>query len=140
MSSDVKVVPPECTIQEAAAKMKELDVGALPICDGERLLGMITDRDIIVRAVTAGGDVRAESVKRAMTSPIVYCYEDQDLEDAVRIMEVKQIRRLVVLNRAKKLVGIVSLGDIAVRAGNDALAGEVIEKVSMRTSSPEMRA
>jgi len=136
MTPKVEIISPECTLQEAAQKMRSLDVGALPIHDGaDRLAGMITDRDLVVHAIAEGADVKTRSVKDFMTSPIVYCFEDQSVEEAARIMEVKQIRRLVVLNRKKRLVGVVSLGDLVCKAGNGPLAGETLEKISISARS-----
>ena len=130
MTPGVEVIAPEASIYEAAEKMSHLDVGPLPVCDGERLVGMLTDRDITVRAVAAGRDPRMTQVRDVMTPDVVYGFEDQDVQDAVRLMEQYQIRRLPVLNRSKRLVGIVSLGDLAVHPGNQPLAGEVLEQVS----------
>jgi CBS domain-containing protein len=130
MSREVQVVRPDATIQEAARKMAELNVGTLPICDGERLVGMVTDRDITVRAIAAGRDPKTTQIREASTDQIVYCFEDQDVREAARLIEEKQIRRLPVLNRDKRLVGIVSVGDLAVRTHDQGLAGEVVERVS----------
>ena len=136
MTQKVEIIPPECTLQEAATKMRELDVGALPVHDGgDRLAGMITDRDMVVQGLAQGVDSKTQSVKSFMTTPIVYCYEDQTPEEAARLMEVKQIRRLVVLNRKKRLVGIVSLGDLVRKTGDGSLAGEALEKISVPTHS-----
>jgi CBS domain-containing protein len=129
MTAEVEVVPPTSTVKEAAQKMKSLDAGALPVCDGTKLVGMITDRDITVRAVAEGRDPSKISVKEVMTHPITYCFDDQDIDEAARLMEVKQIRRLVVLNREKKLVGVIALGDIAARHSGE-LAGSTLGKVS----------
>ncbi len=134
MTIGVHVIEPECNLQEAAQKMMNLNVGALPVCDGKKLLGIVTDRDITLRAVASGNDIHNTKAREIMSSPIVYCFEDQEIEEVSRIMEVKQIRRLVVLNQEKKLVGIVSLGDIAVKTGRDDLAGEILEKVSMNST------
>jgi CBS domain-containing protein len=130
MTTDVHVVPPDCTIADAAIQMKDLDIGALPVCDGERLLGMITDRDIALKAVATGCDPLTTTVQEMMTAPIVFCFDGDDVEDAARIMESRKVRRLVVLNKEKRLVGIVSLGDIAVKSGQEYLAGEILERVS----------
>ena len=130
MTSGVEVVTPEATIQEAAEKMRHLDIGPLPVCDGDRLVGLLTDRDITVRAVAEGRNPTTTQVRDVMTPEVVYGYDDQDSQDAARLMEQYQIRRLPVLNRAKRLVGIVSLGDLAVHAGGQPLAGEVLEQVS----------
>ena len=130
MTRNVEVISPDTTLQEAARKMKDLDVGPLPVCDGTRLQGMVTDRDITIRGTAEGFDPRTTKVTEVMTPDVVYCLEDQDVSDAVRIMEQQQIRRLVVLDRDKNLVGIVSLGDVAVDGANQGLAGEVLTQIS----------
>jgi CBS domain-containing protein len=130
MTRDVEVVHPNATLEEAAEKMKQLNVGPLPVCDGDRLVGMLTDRDVTVRATAAGRDPKTTRVREVMTDEVLYCFEDQDTNEAARVMEDKQIRRLVVLNRDKRLVGIVSLGDLAVATQDDQLSGEVLERVS----------
>ena len=130
MTPGVEVIAPEASIYEAAEKMSHLDIGPLPVCDGERLVGMLTDRDITVRAVAAGRDPRTTHVRAIMTPDVVYGFEDQDVQDAVRLMEQYQIRRLPVLNRSNQLVGMVALGDLAVHAGTRPVAAEVLEQVS----------
>jgi len=130
MTPGVEVIAPEASIYEAAAKMSHLDVGPLPVCADERLVGMLTDRDITVRAVAAGRDPLSTPVRNVMTPDGVYEFEDQEVQDAVRLMEQYQIRRLPVLNRSKQLVGIVALGDLAVHAGTRPVAAEVLEQVS----------
>jgi CBS domain-containing protein len=130
MTRGVNVISPEATLKEAAEKMKNLDVGPLPVCDGERLVGMLTDRDITVRVVAAGCDPSTTKVGDVMTPEVVYCFEDQSVEEAAKLMEEQQIRRLPVLNRNKWLVGIISLGDLAVDTGDRQLAGKVLEQVS----------
>jgi CBS domain-containing protein len=107
MTTDVEVIAQDATIGEAAKKMKALDVGALPVCDGERLCGMITDRDIAVRAVAEGRDAHS-AVRDSMTDEVVYCFEDQEYEDAAALMRQHQVRRLPVVNREKRLVGVVA--------------------------------
>jgi CBS domain-containing protein len=130
MTHGVEVIHPDATLQEAAQQLRRLDVGPLPVCDGERLLGMLTDRDITVRATAEGQDPKTTKVRDVMTCEVIYAFEDQGLTEAARLMEEHQIRRLVVLNRDKRLVGIVSLGDLAVHTDNQRLAGEVVERVS----------
>jgi CBS domain-containing protein len=130
MTPEVVSVPPETTLVDAAQTMKELDVGPLPVCDGERLLGMVTDRDIIVRAIAEGRDPRATEVRDVMTSEIVCCREDDDVRHAAKLMQDSQLRRLLVVNEEGRLVGIVSLGDIVLQTGDDKLAGKTLEKVS----------
>ncbi len=131
MTSDAECVRPSDTLREAATLMRDLDVGALPVCgDDNRLAGMITDRDIAIRAVAEGGDPDSVTVGEVMTPEIVTCYEDDSLAQAADIMERKQIRRLVVLNSDKQLVGILSLGDVAVRGASDQLSAEALEEIS----------
>src|SRR4051794_23160533 len=120
---DIMTPKPECirpddTLQNAAARMRDLDVGPLPVCgDDDRLAGMITDRDIAVRAVAEGKDPRTTRVREAMTEEIIYCFEDQDVQEAARTMQERQVRRLVVLNRGKRPGGIGSVGGGAAPAG-----------------------
>jgi CBS domain-containing protein len=113
--------------------MKNQDVGPLPVCDNERLVGLITDRDIVVRAVAEGCDPRTTTVQNVMTPDVLSCFEDQDVQQAAQLMCEHQVRRLVVLNRDKRLVGIVSLGDLAVDTGDEKLAGLTLEQVSLPT-------
>jgi CBS domain-containing protein len=112
MQRDVKVIVETATVREAARLMKEHDVGALPVCDGETIKGVVTDRDIVVRAIAAAADPNEARVADAMTRDVVWCYEDDSVEDAARTMNERQIRRLLVLSRDKKLVGILSLADL----------------------------
>jgi CBS domain-containing protein len=129
MTRCVECVAPKATLEEAAQKMKTLDVGPLPICEDDRLVGMLTDRDIVLRCVAEGHDPRTMQVREIMTKGIVYCFEDEDVHLAAQVMTENQIRRLVVLNRDKRLVGIVSLGDLAVDARDEQLAGETLERI-----------
>ena len=129
MSTEVEIVRSDASIQEAAEKMHSLDIGALPVCDGRRLSGMITDRDITIRAVAAGRDPKTTLVRDCLSSELVYGFEDQELEEAQALMEQKQIRRLPVLSRDKALVGIVALADLATKVGA-AQAGQATQAIS----------
>lgn len=129
MTATVRCVPPDAPLVEAAGVMRELDVGSVPICDADRLAGMLTDRDITVRCVAEGRDPRRTTVREVMSEGITYIYSDQEVEDAAELMEQKQIRRLPVLNREKRLVGIISLGDVALHTSNE-LSGEALKVVS----------
>jgi CBS domain-containing protein len=124
------VISPEATLQEAASKMREIDSGVMPVGENDRLVGMLTDRDITVRATADGKDPGATKVHEVMTPEVAYFFEDDDVRAAATKMERHQIRRLIVLNRDKRLVGIISLGDLAVDTGDERLAGEVTGKVS----------
>jgi len=130
MTHNAEVISPSDTLEQAARKMEELNVGPLPVCEGQRLLGMLTDRDITVRATAAGSDPKATLVCDAMSTDIVSCFEDQDVNEAVRLMKDRQIRRLPVMNRANNLVGIVSLADLATESRDPEQPGEVLRKVS----------
>src|SRR5512138_2746333 len=113
MTSPVEVIQPDDTLQAAAKKMRDRNIGFLPVCDGEVLMGVLSDRDITIRALADGMDVNVMLARDLMTTPTIHCFEDQDVSEAARIMEENQIRRLVILNRAdKRLAGVVSLGDL----------------------------
>lgn len=129
MSPDVRCISPDSTLMEAAGVMRDLDVGAVPVCDHDRLVGMLTDRDLALRAVADGRDPGRTSVRDTMSEGIVYAYDDQPVEEAAHLMEEKRIRRLPVLNRDKRMVGIVSLGDLAVNA-KPTLSGHTLKEVS----------
>ena len=128
MSDDVRISNPNQSIREAAAVMAEIDAGVLPVGENDRLVGMITDRDIAIRAVAAGKgpDTRVRDV---MSKEVSYCFEDDDVDDVAQNMADAKLRRLPVLNRDKRLVGIVSLGDIAMADG-PANAGEALCGIS----------
>ena len=131
MTPDVECARPNASIQEAARKMRDLDVGPLPVCgENDRLVGMVTDRDIVIRAIADGHDPKTTQIQDIMTPDVIYCFEDQGLEEATQLMKESQVRRLVVLNRDKQLVGIVSLGDLAVKTGDEDLSGETLGHVS----------
>src|ERR1043166_5576930 len=92
MTKRAECVPPEATVQEAAQRMKSLDIGSLPVCDHDRLVGMVTDRDITVRSVGEGHDPRADHVSDIMTPEVIFCFDDQDITEAAQLMKEKQIR------------------------------------------------
>jgi CBS domain-containing protein len=130
MTANPVVLGPDTVLREAARKMREIDSGVMPVGENDRLVGMLTDRDITVRATADGKDPNTTPVRDVMSSEVIYCFADDDVEVAARKMEEHQIRRVIVLNRDKRLVGIASLGDLAVHAPTDRLAGEVTEAVS----------
>jgi len=120
MTRDVRVASPEETVRKAAKTMADLDAGFLPVGEMDHLVGMITDRDIAIRGIAKGKGPKAK-VREVMTEDVKYCFDDQEIEEVARNMADIQVRRLPVLNRDKRLVGILSLGDIAVsRDGKDA--------------------
>lgn len=127
MSREVRLTKPRQSIRAAAKLMAEIDAGALPVAERDRLVGMITDRDIAIRAVAAGKDADTP-VREVMSPGVMYCFEDEELDHVAHNMGAIRVRRLPVVNRSKRLVGILSLGDIAA-AGPDPV-GEAIGGVS----------
>lgn len=137
MTRDLAIIQPDDSLQFAAKKMRDRDIGFLPVCDGEVLLGVLSDRDITIRALADGMDANIMLARDLMTAPAIYCFEDQDVKEAAKIMEENQIRRLVVMSRDdNRLVGVVSLGDLA-RNGTANLSGKVLQKVSEPETSEE---
>jgi CBS domain-containing protein len=128
MSEEVKIVSPDDTIQQAAKLMEQVDCGAIPVREKDRLVGVVTDRDIAIRAVATGARPDQCKVREVMSPGIKYVFEDETAESAAERMSEFQIRRLPVLNREKHLVGIVSLGDLALR--ERAPAARALEGVS----------
>jgi CBS domain-containing protein len=128
MTRDVRVARPDQTIQDAAKMMSDVDAGVLPVGENDQLVGMITDRDIAVRGV-AQGKGPDTPVREVMTADVKYCFEDEDTDEVVRNMADQQVRRLPVVNRDKRLVGILSLGDLAVMQGGQP-AGEALAGIS----------
>jgi CBS domain-containing protein len=134
MTTDPELIDPNASIRDAAKRMKNEDIGALPIGENDRLIGMVTDRDIAVRAVAEDRDPSSTTVRDVMSEKIYYCFEDDDIEEAARCMAENQVRRLPILNRDKRLVGIVSLADIA-------QTGEECERVALEgVSEPSSEA
>lgn len=129
MTPDAQCIRPDETLVDAASLMRQLDVGVLPVCADDAVVGMLTDRDIAIRAVADARDPSRTLVRDAMTPGTIFVHDDDSVEAAVRVMEQHQIRRAPVLNREQKLVGIVSLGDVAVDA-SAALSGEALKHVS----------
>jgi CBS domain-containing protein len=130
MSRDVRVVTPDMTIREAARQMAEGDFGMMPVGENDRMVGAISDRDIAVRAVAEGRDPDSTKVREVMSEGIAWTYDDASVEEAAKIMSEHQLRRLPVVNRDKRLVGIVALGDLAVEEPHSESAGEALSEIS----------
>ena len=131
MTRDVRVASPNDNLQQAAQLMEKEDFGALPIGENDRLVGMLSDRDITIRAVARGLSPDRCKVRDVMTSDVKYVYDDESVADVARNMSELQVRRLPVLNRDKRLVGIISLGDLAVSQPKP--AGEALHSISKPT-------
>lgn len=132
MTANLTNVTPDASVQSAADLMRTADVGVLPVSKDAELVGLLTDRDIVVRAVAEGRDVKNTKVAEVMTRQLVCCYDDADVSEAARLMGEKKVRRLVVVNRQKEAVGILSLGDIARAPVDDTIAGTALRQVSAR--------
>jgi CBS domain-containing protein len=128
MTAAVRIANPQQTIADAAKMMAEIDAGALPVGDGDRLVGMLTDRDIAIRAVAEGKGPQTP-VQEIMSKEVLYCFADQDLDDVVQNMADTKVRRMPVLNREKRMVGILSLGDVALVDDPD-VTGEALSEIS----------
>lgn len=122
-------VGPEEQLTEVAERMRKDDVGALPVGENDRLIGMVTDRDIVIRGLCGKFDPLQLTVRDVMTEPILYCTANEELEDAVRIMEGRQLRRLPVIDEDRRMIGMLSLGDIAA-SGSSSLSAETLRAVS----------
>jgi len=129
MTRQVDLVEPDLPIADAARLMKQQEIGALPIGQGDKLIGMITDRDIVVRAVAEDRDPKATPVREAMSDGPFYCFDDQETGEVAANMGEQHIRRLPVVNRDKRLVGIVSLGDLSI-SGADKAAAQALGEIS----------
>ena len=130
MTSDVECIAPDTTLQKAAQRMKALDVGFLPVCEKDRLIGTVTDRDIAIRSVAEGLGIRKTTARDIMSIQVYYCFDDQDISECGHAMQDQGVRRMLVLNRNKKLVGVVSLGDIATKSGEAPLAATTLKETS----------
>ena len=129
MSRDVKVISPDMTIGDAAKKMRDGDFGMLPVGEDDRMIGTISDRDIAIRAVAEGKSI-ATTVRDVMSEGVVWVYEDDSVEEVATIMSKHQVRRLPVVNRDKRLVGIVALGDFAVESSEIQPAAKALAEIS----------
>jgi len=123
MTSNVECLGPDASLKDIAQEMKALDVGFIPICENDRILGTVTDRDIVIRATAEGNDVNTTKAREVMSRDIVHAYDDEDVKTVAEKMREHEVRRILILDRSKRLVGVVSIGDIS----------KVEEKVSGKT-------
>ncbi len=132
MTYGVETIQAEDTVQKAAERMADKNVGALPVYSGSVIDGLVTDRDITIKVIAKGLEPAKTKVREVMSSGIDFCTEDQDIEDAARIMEELKVRRLAVFDRQWVLVGLISLSDLAARAHNKELVEGVLETIGAR--------
>jgi CBS domain-containing protein len=138
MHEGVQWVEPMTSVKEIARLMRKHDIGAIPIGENDRLIGMVTDRDIVCRCVAEGSDPTNATARQVMSKGIVFCRDEEELDDAARIMEQKKIRRLPVINKDKRMIGMLSLGDVS-QAGSRELTGEVMKSVSAHHGSTKKK-
>ena len=130
MTIGIEMVDSNSSLIKAAEKMKSLDIGAMPVCLEDDIIGMITDRDITIRAVAEAKDPSKTTVCDIMTPKVFFCYENDDIGEAAKIMETDSVRRLIVLNSYEEPVGFLSLADFSVKGHDEHLTWEVLEKIS----------
>jgi CBS domain-containing protein len=130
MTRRVECIEPTLPIAKAAERMRDLDIGFLPVCENDRLVGTLTDRDMAIRSIAQGRDPRLAPVSEIMTQSVFYCFEDEDVNHVARQMQEREVRRMLILNREKNLVGVVSIGDIAKASGDTQLAGETLGEIA----------
>ncbi len=129
MTRGVETVSSGTTLEAAARKMQTRNIGFLPVLDSEKVVGVVTDRDIVTRAVSAGWRPHMTTVRQVMSTNVLSCYDDGTITDAALIMEKNFVHRLIVVDRHGRLVGIVSLSDIAAKTNNERLSGHILGKV-----------
>ena len=137
MTQRPRAVTPETSVSEAAQLMKSDDVGSLPVLDGEQLAGVVTDRDIVVRAVAEGKDPRGMPVRDVATRDLVTVHADEDLSSALQLMASRQVRRLPVVDDDGRLVGILAQADVALEAKEKAV-GDMVEEISKAPAGPRL--
>ena len=135
MTTKVETISPETPVRDVAQKMKAFDVGFFPVVENDHLVGTVTDRDIVVRAVATGQDVRHARTREVMTNEALTVYDDQSVDEAAAFMAEKGIRRVLIVDRSNRLVGIVSIGDLAQTGGEQRTAGETIKEITEAPSS-----
>jgi CBS domain-containing protein len=131
MTSSVETVEPQATIDEIARRMRDCDCGCVLVQENDHLVGVVTDRDITVRSVAESLDPLLTTARHVMSEGVLYCFEDEDAEHVCRNMGENAVRRLPVLNHDKRLVGIISLGDLSIAANTKTTAGETMEKIRL---------
>jgi CBS domain-containing protein len=130
MSSNIRIIPGNTSIQAAAELMRQMDIGMLPVTEDGRIVGTLTDRDITIRAVAEGADPGATPAREVMTREVVSCYEDQDAREVASAMELNKVRRVIVVNRKNEAIGLISVDDLALHPETKMLADEVVKQFS----------
>jgi len=129
MTPNVECISPETPIRDAAQKMKAFDVSFLPVTENDRLVGALTDRDIVLRVIADGKDVEFCKTRDYMTQEVFWCYDDQDVDEVADFMGEHEVRRVLILDRKKRLAGIISIGDLAQTGGEERKTGETMKEI-----------
>lgn len=137
MTKTVKVIPANAMVRDAAKLMKDIDSGFIPVIDADNVIGVITDRDIVLRSTAEGRNPNETTVEEVMTKEFFFLYEDEDVKEAAKVMSERQVRRLPVVNRQEELVGILSLGDLSVDTSDEKLSGKALEDIS-KPAKPDL--
>ena len=130
MSRQTRTILPDATVEQAARKMRDHEIGLLPIVEENQIIGIVTDRDLAIRALAEGRNPHLTTVREVMTPEALWCYEDDSITDAAKIMEKHRVRRLLVKNRKHELTGVLTVTDLATRAANEKLPGHVLHKLA----------
>jgi CBS domain-containing protein len=131
MTGGIETISPDSTLEQAARKMRLRDIGILPVVDEDIILGVVTDRDLVLRGLAEGRPAHLTVVRQVMTPIAFTCYEDQSITEVSKLMEKNMVRRLLVLDRKEKLAGLVSLTDLALKVENEKVSGHVLSRISM---------
>jgi CBS domain-containing protein len=140
MSGEVQWISPDVPISEVARIMRDNGIGCVPVGENDRLVGMITDRDITCRAVATGDDLSGVTARNVMSQGMFYCFEDEVIDEAARVMRDRNVHHLPVLNRQKRMVGLVSLGDLALRGKGDLRTSQQVLELTARDAARHARA
>jgi CBS domain-containing protein len=130
MSRNVECIGLDASIKDAAERMRSIDVGFLPVCEGNQVVGTLTDRDITIRHVADGQNPYRVKARDIMTPDALYCYEDEDVQAVASYMKEHEVRRVLIFDRSQQLVGVVSLGDVSKTEGEEELAGETLRDIA----------
>lgn len=128
MTTNVECLAPDASLREVASRMKSLDVGFIPLCENDKLFGTVTDRDIVIRAIAEGRDVESTKARDVMSADVFYCFEDDSVETVAKKMQEKEVRRILILDKNKRLTGVISLGDIS--QAKEKLAGQTTKDIT----------
>lgn len=130
MTQVAQTILPDATAEQAARKMRDANIGLLPVVEDGKVLGLVTDRDLTIRVMAEGRNPHLTTVREVMTPEALWCYEDEPVGEATRLMEKNHIRRLIVMNRHHQLAGVVTITDLALKVANEKLPGHVLHRVA----------